>query len=518
MPTASNGAPTASLAPVPKAEWSYDHARHLLLRAGFGGTPQQYRLLAEWGPEKAVDHVLNFEQVRSFPAPVLEPPPDGFKNDIMRPPTAAERAEINRARKAQDEDTLANIRIDRQRREREDRDQIRSMQKWWLKRMIETPRPLEEKMTLFWHGHFATSYRTIENSWHQFIQNNLFRRHAVGSFRDLLRAIVRDAAMLKYLDNDESRKGRPNENLAREIMELFALGVGNYTERDIKEGARALTGYSFDFNDFVFRQGDHDAGAKTILGRQGVFDGDDFADIILAQPACSRFITAKFYRFLVNPMAGDAAPGTPGGGAKPAEQVVAQLASQLSSANYNLKPVLRTLLLSRHFHDPANRSAHIKSPVELVVGMVRSLRTPVRDLGVLNDALDLMGQNLFFPPNVAGWSGGRNWINTSTLFVRQNIANFLLTGKMPKGYDPLAATDRYNPTPLLEDLASVAPGSEKDIPAVAKYLLRFTLGIEPTDDDLTLFTDHFNQNDGVNPASLTTALSLIATMPRYQLC
>jgi uncharacterized protein (DUF1800 family) len=508
--------PTTSLAPVKKTDWSYDHARHLLLRAGFGGTPQQYRLLAQWGPEKSVDHVLNFEQVTSYPAPTTDPPPEGFKNDIMRPPTAAERAEINRARKAQDEDALAAIRIDRQRREREDRDQIRSMQKWWLKRMIETPRPLEEKMTLFWHGHFATSYRTIENSWHQFLQNNLFRTNAVGSFRTLLRAIVRDPAMLKYLDNDESRKGSPNENLARELMELFALGVGNYTERDIKEGARALTGYSFDFNDFVFRRDAHDSNSMTILGRQGAFDGDDFADIVLTQPACARFITAKLYRYLVNPMAGDTAPGTDG--AKPHEKVIAQLAAKLSASNYELKPLLRTLFLSEHFHDPANVNAHIKSPAELVVGMVRSLRTPVRDLGVLNDALDLMGQNLFFPPNVAGWSGGRNWINTSTLFVRQNIANFLLTGKMPKGYDPLAATDRYNPTPLLEDLKSTTPGSEKDPSAVANYLLRFTLGTDPKPEHQQLLTDHFKSNDGVTPDSLTKALTLIATMPDYQLC
>jgi len=513
MPPQSEAhAPTTSLAPVKKSVWGYDHARHLLLRAGFGGSPQQYRLLAQWGPEKAVDHLLNFEQVKGYPAPT----PEDFKSDIMRPPTPAEQAEIARARRAQDENILAQVRLERQRREREDREQVRSMQKWWLKRMIETPRPLEEKMTLFWHSHFATSYRTIENSWHQYLQNQLFRTNAVASFRDLVRAIVRDPAMIKYLDNDESRKGAPNENLARELMELFALGVGNYAERDIKEGARALTGYTVNNNDFAFRRERHDPGPKEILGRKGAFDGDDFADIILAQNACPKFITAKIYRFLVNPMAGDNAPGTPGG--KPHEQVIAQLASQLAAANYNLKPMLRTLFLSEHFHDPANINAQIKSPCELVVGLVRSLRTPVRDLGVLNDALDLMGQNLFFPPNVAGWSGGRSWINTSTLFVRQNIANFLLTGKMPKGYDPLADADRYNPDILLEDLKATTPGSEKDPQAVTHYLLRFTLGTDPNPDRVATLLDYFNASKEISQDSLTAALCLITTMPEYQLC
>lgn len=516
MGTTASPPPTASLAPIKKSAWGYDTARHLLLRAGFGGTPSQYRLLAEWGPEKSVDHLLNFEQVKAGHPAGEDDQSKAFRGDIMQPPTAAQREELNRARKAQDEDTLAKYRLERQRREREDRDQVRSMQKWWLTRMIETPRPLEEKLTLFWHGHFATSYRTIENSWHQFNQNQLFRRHAVGSYAELLRAIIRDPAMIKYLDNDESRKDHPNENLARELMELFSLGAGNYSENDIKEGARTLTGYSFEYNDFKFRQFQHDAGSKSILGRKGVFDGDDFVEIILAQPACSKFIAGKLYRFFVNEQQGDASAGTPGG--KPGEQVIAQMAADLSGDGYQLKPVLRKLLLSEHFYDPANMNARIKSPVELLVGAVRTLRTPVRDLGILNDALDLMGQNLFFPPNVAGWAGGRTWINTSTLFVRQNILNFLITGKTPRGYDPLADVDRYDPLILLDDLAKVSPGSEKDPAAVSDYLLRFTLGGEAQAERLAVLRDHFAAYEGVTVESVSGALCLIATMPEYQLC
>ncbi|MBN8644735.1 MAG: DUF1800 domain-containing protein [Planctomycetes bacterium] len=511
MPPEAKG-PTVSLAPIKKSAWSYDHARHLLLRAGFGGSPHQYRLLAEWGPEKSVDHLLNFEQVKGYP----NVSPDEFRSDIMAPLSAADRAEVARARRAQDEDTLARFREERQNRERLDREQVRAMQKWWLKRMIETPRPFEEKMALFWHGHFATSYRTIENSWHQLLQNQLFRRHGASSYEDLLRGIVRDPAMLKYLDNDESRKERPNENLAREIMELFALGVGAYGEKDIKEGARALTGYSFEYNDFVFRRERHDTTNKSILGRQGAFDGDDFVSIILQQPACAGFIAGKVYRFLVNDLAGDTAPGTPG--ARPHQQVIQTLAAELSSSNYKLRPMLRTLLLSEHFYDPANRHARIKGPVELVVGMVRSLRTPVRDLGILCDALDLMGQNLFFPPNVAGWAGGRSWINTSTVFVRQNIANFLISGKMPKGFDPLADLDRYDPTALLADLAQVSPGSEKDPKAVATYLLRFVLGTEAVEPRLKVLVETMEGAGGVNAESVTAALCLITTMPEFQVC
>src|SRR6185436_12424118 len=168
------------------------------------------------------------------------------------------------------------LRTMQQDRERDDRRQMREMQKWWLKRMIETPRPLEEKMTLFWHGHFATSFRTIENSYHMFKQNTLFRKHAVGNFGELLFAIIRDPAMIAYLNNNQSRKGKPNENLAREIMELFSLDIAGYTERDIKEGARALTGYTFVDDKFEFRRNDHDTGEKSILGVTGPLDGDGF--------------------------------------------------------------------------------------------------------------------------------------------------------------------------------------------------------------------------------------------------
>ena len=351
----------SSLQPIAKKAFGFAEARHLLWRAGFGGTPQQVQLLASWGPEKAVSHLVKFQGV-----PADDARPDLFDKSIMRPPTAQERAELQRAQRARDEDTLAAFRARRQEAEQQDREQMRKLQQWWLKRMIETARPLEEKMTLFWHGLFATSYRTIEDSYHMYAQNRLFRAHATGNYGDLLGGIIRDPAMIAYLNNNDSRKGKPNENLAREIMELFSLGVGNYTENDIKEGARALTGYTFEDDDFAFDRNNHDAGDKDILGTRGPLDGEGFVGVILAQPACSRYIATRLYRFFV--------ADYPTGRKKlddAARSVIDDLAFALQRSNYKLEGVLTRLFLSQHFYDPAFRGEQIKSPVQLVVGAIR---------------------------------------------------------------------------------------------------------------------------------------------------
>ncbi|QYO64955.1 DUF1800 family protein [Leptolyngbya sp. 7M] len=365
--------------PVP----GYEQARHLLWRAGFGGTPTQIQTLVGWGPERAVDHLLGDARAGA------DAPLDAgrFKTDIMKPPTVEERQMIQRARRGQDEDVLARLRLARMDREREDRRQIADMQRWWLTRMIETPRPLVEKMTLFWHGHFATGYRAIENSWHMMMQNQLFRRLALGNFGELLRGIIRDPAMLAYLNNNQNRRESPNENLARELMELFGLGIGRYSERDIKEGARALTGYTFEHNEFVFNRRAHDPNPKTILGQTGRWDGDDFVRIILAQPACAAFIARKLYGFYV----ADLPPLEAADGDRDldpaARSAIADLARELRSGGYELRPVMRRLLLSEHFYDRRVMGQQIKSPAVLVVGAARSLEAPTRDLGVLLDAM-----------------------------------------------------------------------------------------------------------------------------------
>lgn len=507
-PKASN---SASLKPLAAEDFGYAHARHLLWRAGFGGTPKQIQTLVNWGLEKSVDYLLMTEK-----ASTTDTAAGAFDKDIMRPPTEAERLAYSAARKSQNEDEVAKFRLERQRRERDDRAQIAEMQKWWLKRMIETPRPLEEKMTLFWHGHFATNYRTIENSFHMFMQNGMFRTHALGNFGEMLFALIRDPAMIAYLDNNDSRKGRANENLAREIMELFALGIGNYSEKDIKEGARALTGYTFRDDAFEFVEGNHDTGDKQILGRNGNFDGDDFVRIILEQRACSQFITRKLYSFFV----ADVPPDERGGASElPTADRAAlkELASTFLASKYDLKPVLRKLFMSAHFYSPRFMADQIKSPVQLVVGAVRSLNVPVRDLSILNDALDLMGQNIFFPPSVKGWEGGRSWINTSTLFVRQNILAFLIAGKKPQGYDATADTQKYDPKSLLTELAS-GSNEVSDATSIADYLLRLTVGQSPDMAKRELETFLNAGGKSISDDRLIGALLLITAMPEYQLC
>ncbi|MBL8747467.1 MAG: DUF1800 domain-containing protein [Phycisphaerae bacterium] len=499
---------SGSLKPIAASAWDEGCARHLLWRAGFGGTPGQVAYLAGLGAEGAVSALLDFEKTTGTPAEA----PEGFDDSIMAPPTESQRKEVQRARRARDEDALARVRLLRQQKEQADRKQMSQLQRWWLKRLIESPRPMEEKLAIFWHGHFATSYRTIENSSHMFMQNQLFRRHAAGNFGELLHAVVRDPAMIGYLDNNESRKGKPNENLARELMELFSLGEGNYSEQDIREGARALTGYSFEHNSFVFRKEWHDEGTKQVLGRNGVQDGEGFVNAILAKREAAEFITMKLYRHLVNDLP------TEGEARRVVIGVVRQLASTLAAARYELKPMLRRLLLSEHFYDRANRLNRIKSPVELVVGIVRSLGTPVRDLGVLNDGLDLMGQSLFYPPSVKGWEGGRSWINTSTFFVRQNIANFLLTGKTPGGYDALAEKERYDFRPMVAEAKKRLGGAELDAAGVARCLIEFCLGRSVEEEKERAIAEYLGSFGALDETGVARTLALICATAEYQLC
>jgi uncharacterized protein (DUF1800 family) len=502
-PKGTSRAINTSMTPLGKDKFGPEEARHLLWRAGFGGSPDQVSLLAKWGLDRSVDYLVNYD--KSSPAPA-EPETNG---EIMKGMSATERDEYRRALQARDEDTLARFRLMRQQQEQQDREQMRQMQNWWVTRMIETPRPLEEKMTLFWHGHFATSYRTIENSMHMVMQNAMFRKNAVGNFGELLFNIIRDPAILKYLNNDTSRKGKPNENLARELMELFSLGVGAYTERDIKEGARALTGFTFRNDRFVFEKNNHDTGVKSILGSEGAMDGDAFVRAILEQPACATFLCTKLFRWFVGEYPTGRRAFDQAG-----ESIIRQMATTLGQNRYELKPVLTQLFKSQAFYDPAFRVEQIKSPVQLVVGAVRGLKTPVRDLAVLVDAMDRMGQEVFLPPSVKGWDGGRAWINTATMFVRQNLLVFLLTGRRPQGRDGLADQERWDPTPLLAQLADLSRGDTLD------GLLWFTLGrTNPAGrPQLEAFLASRGGDKALDRETLTQLMLLITAMPEYQLC
>ncbi|MFK7759531.1 MAG: DUF1800 family protein [Phycisphaerales bacterium] len=509
--TSSRTKITQSMSPIRDEQFGYQQARHLLARAGFGGTDEQIRTLAQWGPKKSVDHLMNFDSI-----PFQADAADAFDSDIMKPLTREERMTVNRARQTGDEDTIAKYRTERQRRQRADRRQMRDVQRSWLTRMVQTPRPLEEKLTLFWHGHFATSFRIVEDSYHMYEQNRMLRSHCLGNFADLLRGIIKDPAMLKYLNNNQNRKDSPNENLGRELLELFSLGEGNYSEQDIKEAARSLTGFTFDDNDFNFNARQHDNGNKTVLGITGNMDGDDLVEAILRQQACAVFICHKLYRFFVRDVPMDLSQVDSAG-----RKAIAQLAQIMQQSNYELKPVMQRLLLSRHFYDPNIMGNKIKSPSELLIGSVRSLKVPVRDIGVVSDAMELMGQSLYTPPSVKGWDGGRSWINTATMFVRQNTLVYLLTGALPT--KPVAFKDQqhFDAVSLIPSLNQAADANPSD-EQIVRELAGITIG-EP--DERTVNSVLRGSLGGLgqdatmqDPQAAVQALVLLTSLPEYQLC
>jgi uncharacterized protein (DUF1800 family) len=493
------------LRPLRDEDFDYWKAHHLLARAGFGATPAEVRELADLGLDGAIDRVVRFAGV-----PAESSGPE-FDSDIMRPLTPEEQRAYRAARERGDEDAVAAFRMRRQQNQRADRQQLRAIRRSWLDRLATTTRPLEEKMTLFWHGHFATGYRAIEDSWHMHRQNVLFREHALGNFKQLTHRIIRDPAMLEYLNNDRNIARRPNENLARELMELFTLGEGNgYSEQDIREGARALTGYHFDDDAFVFRARLHDDTPKRILGREGRFDGDDFVDIIFEQPTASEFLVLKLYRAFVHDLPGSEIE-------RPRQSFLRRLAAEFRRSDHDVGALLETIFRSEHFHHPSNRTARIKSPVELFAGTIRTLGTPARDLRSAEDALGAMGQDLFEPPSVRGWPGGRTWINTSTLFVRQSFAVYLLTGRRPRAWGWRDDRTPYDPTRLIAPLLELDPAGA-DPETVAGYVLHHALGTAPHPDRVRAIAEFIADRGGrLDEGVLTGALCLVASLPEYQL-
>ena len=287
----------------------------------------------------------------------------------------------------------------------------------WLRQMAETATPLTERMVLFWHNHFTSSLKKARWPNLMFHQNQLFRRHALGNFRVLLHAVARDPAMVLYLDSNRNRKGKPNENFARELLELFTLGEGNYSEQDIKQAARAFTGWSVNrrSGEFRFRQRWHDQGQKHFMGRSGRFDGDQIIEIILENPRTAEFIVEKLWREFISP--------------QPDLQQVQRWAAQFRKNNYELKPLLRVMLLSKAFRNPANHHLLIKSPAEYLIGTLRMLNLPVPKGRGLALASRRLGQDLLNPPNVKGWPGGNSWITAESLPLRRQMMERLLRGK-----------------------------------------------------------------------------------------
>ena len=280
---------------------------------------------------------------------------------------------------------------------------------WWLYRMLRTPHSLHEKLCLFWHNHFATSIAKVQNARYMLGQYQLISKHALGHFGAMLHEMTLDPAMLVWLDAKESKKGKPNENYARELMELFSLGIGHYTETDIREAAKAFTGYTVKAGQAAFTAKEHDDGPKSVLGKKGKHKAADIVEICLSQEACPRFIVTKLYHFFFT----DAE--------SPKREFLEPLVKQYRDSKFDTAKLVATMLRSNHFFAPEVYRAKVKSPVEFAVGIVRGLEGNVGPLSLAN-ALETLGQVLFAPPSVKGWDGGPAWLNGQTLLFRQNLA------------------------------------------------------------------------------------------------
>jgi uncharacterized protein (DUF1800 family) len=428
-----------NLSPIATSDWNTDRAAHLLERAGFGATPEDIARVATLTPQQAVDAIVDYESIATDLKPfdesvIWDPGMDPF------PPSRAEAVRIARERGVGLGEKILPEGAQRRLQPVVDKFfyglyanaiETQRLGLWWANRMLVTKRPLEEKLALFWHGHFATGENKVRDYRMMLRQNEMFRAHASGPFRDLLVGILKDPAMLVYLDNGENIKKHPNENFGRELLELFTMGVGNYTERDVREAARAFTGWTNDVLAFKFDAEQHDAGAKTFLGTTGPFDGENIVDTILAQPVTAEFMTAKVYRFFVR----DEIDGA----------VKTELARTYRDSGYRMKPLLKRIFLSKDFYSQPAVATQIKSPVQLVVSTYKKMG--LRDVPTIPDFGRMtasLGQSLFDPPNVAGWAGGRTWITPSTLLNRGNLFRGVLFPDV-KGFRPpdraMSATD-----------------------------------------------------------------------------
>ena len=405
------------LSPIAASDWNYERAAHLIERAGFGATPEEIARVAAMTPELAVNSLVNYETID---ASALKPFDESGIWDPGMDPFPPSRAEaVRRAREHGEGLGEKVLAPGTQRRLQPVVDKFfysltannietQRLGLWWANRMIASPRPLEEKLTLFWHGHFATGQNKVRDYRMMLQQNRMLRANASGTLRDLLVGILKDPGMLVYLDNGENVKSHPNENFGRELLELFSMGVGNYSERDVREAARAFTGWTNDVLTYKFDTEQHDFGEKTFLGRTGPLNGEDIIDTILAQPVTGEYMAGKLYRYFVRD--------------EISSDVKADLGRSFRASGYQIKPLMRRMLLSKDFYSTPSVATQIKSPVHLVVSTYKKMGLreipTIPDFGRMTGGL---GQTLFEPPNVAGWAGGRTWITPATLLQRGNL-------------------------------------------------------------------------------------------------
>jgi hypothetical protein len=443
-------------------KWGHKQAAHLFRRAGFGATPEEIR--------KALT--------------------EGFPKTLQRIATgqadAAELLELY-TESGQYCDDPVKLRV------------------WWLSAMVEGGHPLREKLVLFWHNHFATSYAKIRSSKLMYEQNVTIRKHALGKFPAFLLDMSKDTAMLIWLDSNRNIKGAPNENYAREVMELFSLGVGNYTEKDIQEAARALTGWhhNSEGSAFEYQPEWHDDGEKTIFGNKGKWRGEDVIRFCCDHKACAKFLVGKLYNFLVSET-------------KPPEALLEPLAEQFRKSGYDIASLVSTILGSRLFFSPHAYFKRVKWPVEYALEAVRAVvpgRVPLADVV---EPLGKMGQSLFAPPNVKGWRTGTDWLNSATLLARNNFAETVAMGDWARTSGnrrasyavPLAkfaSPTAVPPGPTPESTSPPAPPAEqdpvvliyakkpKDIPAIVKRMGELLNGESPTPAVMAKIVKFLNQ-------------------------
>jgi uncharacterized protein (DUF1800 family) len=379
--------------------WNERLAAHLLRRAGFGGDAATVGRAASGSMHSSVDELLNYPSTSALPQP-----------DELYDPRELIRQNLRNL----GPEFFKMIRP-------QERRSVISLQNWWLNRMLMTPAPLQEKMTVYFHGHFTTA-AIQKGVLPQMVydQNELFRNNALGNLRELTWRVSIDPAMMLYLDNARNESQHPNENYARELMELFTMGVDQYTERDVREAARAWTGWVVvrRTSKSLFVPSRHDGGSKTFLAQTGNWDGRDIVDIIYRQPACARFWAGSLLNFFVYN--------------NPEPQLVDALAHVIRKNDYELKPVISTLLRSNVFYSPRAYRALVKSPVEFVIGTYKALGIQQIDEPAQR-ALSQMGQILFYPPNVAGWPGGSNWLTSQTMIARENFLARVVNSPMMNG-------------------------------------------------------------------------------------
>lgn len=372
---------------------------HLLLRAGFGPQLSQFEKIEAW-KESEIRGVL-FKNYPFQPLALKEKPIAVDYQKIKKMDSVTKKMAMQKNRK-----------------------QIYQLNLSFLDQMVFSEDQLREKMAFFWHGHFAT--RTNNAAFNLQLLNTI-REKALGNFGDLLIAVSQSPAMLQFLNNQQNKKDHPNENFAREVMELFTLGRGNYSEKDLQEAARAFTGWSFlPDGTFFERPKLHDFGSKTFLGKTGNFNGNEVLKIILAQKTTAKFITTKIYRFFVNE--------------KLNTEIIEDLSNQFYASNYNIKELLQNIFSSDWFFREENIGTKIKSPIELMAGMRRILPMEIQNPENLIAYQKLLGQMLLYPPNVAGWPSGKSWIDSSTLMLRLQMPQ-IWSGLKPLEVEPKSDDD-----------------------------------------------------------------------------